>query len=97
MLTSEQLALLRAARLRGANKLGVAMALADVTQVELARGVGVKQPMVSDVVRGLYRDLPLERARAYAAFFGCAIEDLFPPRLAEDQVDAPATQEEATA
>lgn len=37
---------------------------------------------LSDIERGDYKDVPLEKARVLAEFFGCAIEDLFPAREA---------------
>lgn len=81
MLTESQLNQLRRAPLHGKrNKLGIAMAIAGTTQVELAEALGVTQPHVSAVSLGRYgrSGLPLETTRKFAQFFGCSIEDLFP-------------------
>lgn len=80
MLNDEQARTLRSAPLNGPNKLKLAMALADVTQAEVADRLGIKQPQVSDVVRGDYVDMPLETSRRYARCFGVSVEDLFPAR-----------------
>jgi transcriptional regulator with XRE-family HTH domain len=80
MLTAAQIRTLRSAPLTGPNKLKLAMALAEVTQAEVAERLGIKQPQVSDVVRGEYVDMPLETSRRYARCFGVSVEDLFPAR-----------------
>ncbi len=54
------------------------MALTGVTQVNLAKALGLTQPYVSDVARGRYRTITVENARKFASYFGCRIEDLFP-------------------
>ncbi len=82
MLTRKQLATLRAAKLEGANKLKKAIELAEVTQVQVADGIGSKQSHVSEIANGNYSRLPLETSQKLARFFGCQIEDLFPAREA---------------
>ena len=54
------------------------MALTGVTQVTVAKALGLTQPYVSDVARGRYRTITVENAWKFAAYFGCRIEDLFP-------------------
>jgi DNA-binding Xre family transcriptional regulator len=83
MLTPSKLAMLRAAPHAGANRLRTAMALAEVTQVELGRAVGISQARISKLVTGRYTYLPPEQLHALSAFFGCRVEDLFPPAKTE--------------
>ncbi len=77
MLTKQQLAILRSEP--GTNRVAKAIALAGVTQVTVAEGLGLPQPYVSDVARQRYKTITVENARKFAKFFGCSIEDLFPP------------------
>ena len=63
----------------GSNRLGLAISLAGASQQAVARAVGITQPYVSDVVRGRYRTITLVNARKFARYFGCPIDDLFPP------------------
>jgi len=58
------------------------MELAAVTQVQIAERIGLTQSYISKVKNGDYTDLPGETMRAFAEYFGCAIEDLFPAREA---------------
>lgn len=82
MLTPEQIDTLRTYRQSGRNRLEKAMELAGVTQVELATRTRFTQSYISKVTNGQYADLPGETMRAFASFFGCSIEDLFPAREA---------------
>ena len=77
MLTEEQLAVVRSEP--GANRVAKAMALAGVTQTAVAKALGVSQAYVSDVARRRYRTITVESARKFARYFGCCIEELFPP------------------
>ena len=77
MLTEQQLAILRSAP--GTNRVAKAISLAGVTQVSVAKALGIPQPYVSDVARQRYRTITVEKARKFADYFGCSIEDLFPP------------------
>lgn len=61
------------------NRLGFAIRLARMTQGDLARATGFSQPYISDVVRGRYGTITLGNARRFAQYFGCTLEDLFPP------------------
>lgn len=61
------------------NRVGAALKLAGVTQVQVATAIGESQPEVSSVVTGRYQTILLSRARKFAEYFGCSIEDLFPP------------------
>ena len=78
MLTEQQLAVLRAsARTR---RVATAISLAGVTQSTVAEAIGVTQAYVSDVARARYSTITVESARKFTRFFGCSIDDLFPPR-----------------
>lgn len=83
MLTPAQLQQLRAADPGEApNRLGRAMDLAGVTQVQIEEAAGISQPYISAILNGKATKLPVVTARKLAAFFGCAIEDLFPSQAA---------------
>ena len=45
----------------------------------LAKALGLSQPYVSDVFRRRYRTITVATAQKFAQYFGCCIEDLFPP------------------
>ena len=77
MLTAKQLVVLRAAP--GANRVATAIDLAGVTQGAVAAALGFSQPYISDVARHRYQTITVENARKFAHYFGCSIEDLFPP------------------
>ncbi len=76
MFTEQQLAVLRSEP--GSNRVAKAMALSGVTQVIVAKALGLTQPYVSDVARGRYRTITVENARKFASYIGWRIEDLFP-------------------
>jgi len=80
VLSKTQRRQLQTVKLAAPNKVGYAMSLAGVTQVQLASSVGLTQPYISSIVNGDYRAIPLETTRCLATFFGCSIEDLFPAR-----------------
>lgn len=82
MLTKAQLATLRRASVTSRNRLGKAMQLAGLTQVEVAQLTGFTQSYISKVKTGEYADLPGETMRTFAEAFGCSIEDMFPARQA---------------
>jgi transcriptional regulator with XRE-family HTH domain len=83
MLNRAQVTKLRRAPLLDTpNKIALAMKLADVTQVEVAAGVGLTQASVSRIRNGHYEDLPFGTVQSFAHYFGCSIEDLFPSREA---------------
>lgn len=66
---------------QAANRIGAAMALAKVTQNDIAAATGLPQGEISRMKNGGYSSrFPLERARTLATFFGVSIEDLFPAR-----------------
>lgn len=79
MLSKAQIERLRRTRTPGRNRIAAAMEIAEVTQVEVAAGTGYTQSYVSRIKNGLYAGLPGETMRTFATYFGCAIEDLFPP------------------
>lgn len=78
MLTKDQVETLRRSRVRSRNRLTRAKHLARVTQVEIAAATHLTQSYISRIENGQYVDLPGETMRAFATFYGCAIEDLFP-------------------
>jgi transcriptional regulator with XRE-family HTH domain len=81
MLTHKQLSLLRAYPVGATrNNLRFAMQLGNVTQVQLAAALNVSQSQISEDINGKYAAMSLDKARAYARFFGCHLEDLFPAR-----------------
>lgn len=64
------------------NRVGRAIELAHVTQLEIAAATGLPQPYISDVARNRYTTITVENAHKFAEFFCCQIEDLFPAREA---------------
>lgn len=80
-LTTEQLDALRAVPLGAMpNKLRIALALTRTKQVDVVEATGFTHPHVSNLVTGDYKSVTVDTAGKLAAFFGCAIEDLFPSR-----------------
>ena len=77
MLTKQQLAILRVEP--SVNRVAKAISLAGVTQLTVAEALGLPQPYVSDVARQRYRTITVEKGRKFANYFGCCIDDLFPP------------------
>lgn len=65
------------------NRVTAAMRLNGVTQAILAEAIDESQPYISDVARGRYQTITLAKARKFADYFGCSIEDLFPRRQDE--------------
>ena len=45
----------------------------------MAAAIGVTQAYVSDVASQRHRTITVANAWKFAAYFGCRIEDLFPP------------------
>ncbi len=78
MLTEQQLAVLRASP--PSQRVATAISLAGVTQVTIAEAIGVTQAYVSDIARERYSTITVASARKFTRFFGCSIDDLFPPR-----------------
>ena len=78
MLTERQLVVLRASE--PTNRVATAISLLGVTQGAVAAAIGVTQAYVSDVARQRYSTITLANARKFARYFGCSIDDLFPPR-----------------
>lgn len=81
MLTRSKLRTLRKSP-TSTNRLRAAMSLAQVTQTQVAEAIGIAQSQVSEDAAGKFSEISLDKARAYAGYFGCAIEDLFPAREA---------------
>jgi transcriptional regulator with XRE-family HTH domain len=80
-LTSEQLNELRAVSAAATgNRVAAAIKLIGITQQVLADALGEHQPYISAVVRGKHATITLTKAEKFAEYFGCSIEDLFPPR-----------------
>jgi transcriptional regulator with XRE-family HTH domain len=82
VLTKYQLAALRRHRVSGRNRLGRALELSGLTQEQVAARTGFTQSYISRIKQGRYSDLPGETMRTFSVLFGCAIEDLFPSRVA---------------
>lgn len=80
MLTRQKLRELRKAP--GSNRLRIAIELVDVTQTQVGEAIGLAQSQVSEDANGKFSEMSLSKARAYADYFGCEIEDLFPAREA---------------
>lgn len=85
MLTRANVQALRKAQPDAPNKLRIAMALAGLTQVQVAEAMGILQSQVSKDAAGKFSDIALGKARAYADLFGCSIEDLFPAHQTVNQ------------
>lgn len=82
-LSDEQLAQLRTSDVGpSGNRLWKAIELRELRQADLAAAVGLTQPYISDVVRGRHSTITVENAHKFADYFGCTIEDLFPPKVA---------------
>ena len=80
MLKPKQLEELRATKGVGPNRVALAIKLTETTQVEVAKAIGVTQPVISMVINGGYaRGVTLGLAQKLATHFGCATDDLFPP------------------
>lgn len=84
-LTGRQLRELRAFPIEGGNRVARAFQLAGVTQAQVAEAIGETQPYISDVARGRYITITVTKARKFAEYFGCTIEDLFPEPVREAQ------------
>lgn len=84
VLTPEELGALRAVPVLDGmpNKVGLALTMLGLGQIDIIEETGFTQGFVSDVVRGKVKNLSIESARKFAEFFGCNIEDLFPAREA---------------
>lgn len=79
MLTRKQLSDLRRAEPGQANnRIKLAMQLAEVTQVQVAAAIRISQSQVSEDAAGNFSEMSLDKARAYARYFGCTVDDLFP-------------------
>lgn len=78
MLTRKQLADLRRAPAESGNRIKEAMRLGGVTQVQLAQAIGIAQSQVSEDAAGKFSAISLDKSRAYARYFGCTVDDLFP-------------------
>lgn len=63
------------------------MQMLGLTQAILSDHIDESQPYISDVARGRYQTITLVKARKFAEYFGCAIEDLFPAPSALVAVD----------
>lgn len=82
-LTAEQLESLRRLPLDGRpNRLRLALALVGAKQSDLVEATGYPQPYVSDVMRGRFDTITVDKARGFCEALGCDIDDLFPSRAA---------------
>lgn len=62
------------------NRLAMAFEITEQSQADCVRLTKFTAAYVSDMVRGRFQNISLDNAREFAAFFDCAIEDLFPSR-----------------
>ena len=69
---------LRTSSAPAGNRLARAFELAGLTQVDCVRRTKFTRQYVSDMTRGRFQNVSLDNARAFADYFGCRIEDLFP-------------------
>lgn len=82
-MTSSQLRKLRSRPVTATgNRLADAFEITELTQAECVRETKFTAAYVSDMKRGRFQNPSIDNARAFAEFFGCAIEDLFPSREA---------------
>lgn len=81
-LTPEQVAALRAIPVPSSgNRVGIALAIAEVSQMEVSRRTGLHQQNISELKRGvLSPNVSINTARKLSQYFGCEIDDLFPPQ-----------------
>jgi hypothetical protein len=79
-LTPEQLEKLRRSRPTTGNRVDTAIKLVGLTKMDVARQTGLPYTYVTDVTYGRYESTTVDKAHVFAAFFGCAIEDLFPAK-----------------
>lgn len=83
LMTSKQLKELKATPVGAAgNRVSAAFDLDGRSQMDCARETGFTPQYISDIRKGRFQNLSLDNAHRWAAFFGCAIEDLFPSREA---------------
>ncbi len=82
MLSTKNLRELRRAQPAEGNRLRLAMKLANTTQVQVSAAIGIAQSQVSVDAAGKSAEISLDKARAYAEFFGCDVDDLFPAEQA---------------
>lgn len=83
-LTTHQIRKLRSEPLDGRpNKIKRAIALAKVTQGQVAAALNLPQSQISKDIR--VRRVSLDKARAYAELFGCSIDDLYPKDTIEQE------------
>lgn len=79
MLESEGLERLRQAPVPDSgNKVAVAIDLVGRKQGDVAADLQMSQSHLSDICRGRFPNPQLSTLQKLAAYFGCAIEDLFP-------------------
>jgi DNA-binding XRE family transcriptional regulator len=80
-MTQKQLQQLRGERVgMTGNRIAAAFRITDRAQMECAREFDLTPQYISDVKAGRFQNISVENAHKFAAFFGCAIEDLFPAR-----------------
>lgn len=86
-MTNSQLRELRRRRVGpSGNRLVSAFDLDGRPQTQCARETGFSQQYISDVKAGRIQTVGVDNAHKFAAYFDCAIEDLFPARPARQAV-----------
>jgi transcriptional regulator with XRE-family HTH domain len=63
----------------------IELAKRNMTISDLARALGLKQPVISNIINGIRRSFKTEEK--IAAFFGKSHDELFPPRSG-DEIEA---------
>jgi transcriptional regulator with XRE-family HTH domain len=82
-MTQKQLQQIRAERVgHTGNRIAAAFRITERPQMDCAREFDLTPQYISDVKAGRFQNISVENAHKFAAFFGCAIEDLFPAREA---------------
>lgn len=88
MLDNAKLDELRASTVgRAGNRLAMAIELSGKKQGEVADELEMPQSQLSDLARGRFADPKLSTLQKLGAYFGCAIEDLFPSRVSPRVTD----------
>jgi transcriptional regulator with XRE-family HTH domain len=77
-LTKQQVRRLRHLSPRTGNRIEAAREMLEVTQEQVESSTGLRQSYISAVERGAYKSVTVNKARIFANYFGCSIEDLFP-------------------
>lgn len=64
------------------NRVAKAIELVGETMADISRNGGFSYTWLSDVKSGRFETVTVDNAHKLADYFGCAIEDLFPAKVA---------------